>query len=76
MLSNTNNPIALRSVSVNVTTNDVQFVFRNYVRTGRPYFGGLYVDLAQAIPTGTLRTYRTNASAAKTFQDEMNKRIK
>lgn len=33
-------------------------------------------SLAQAIPTGTLRTYRTNASAAKTFQDNMNKRIK
>lgn len=33
-------------------------------------------SLADAIPTGTLRTYRTNASAAKTFQDEMNKRIK
>jgi hypothetical protein len=56
MLSNTNNPIALRSVSVNVTTSDVQFVFRNYPRTGRPYFGGLYVDLAQAIPTGTTAT--------------------
>ena len=56
MLSNTSNPIALRSVSVNVTTTDVQFVFRNYPRTGRPYFGGLYADLAQAIPTGTTAT--------------------
>ena len=56
MLSNTSNPIALRSVSVNVTTTDVQFVFRNYPRTGRPYFGGLYADLAQALPTGTTAT--------------------
>lgn len=33
-------------------------------------------SLAKAIPTGTLCTYRTNASAAKAFRDEMNKRIK
>lgn len=33
-------------------------------------------SLADAIPTGTMRTYRTGASAAKTFRDEMIKRIK
>ena len=33
-------------------------------------------SLADAIPTGTMRTYRTGASAAKTFRDEMIKRVK
>ena len=55
-MSNTNNPVALRSVSVTVTANDVQFVFRNRPNFGRPYFGGLYAYLAQAIPTGTTAT--------------------
>lgn len=55
MFGLTNTPVALRSLAVNVTTTDVQFVFRN--RPGvRGYFGGLYVDLAQAIPTGTTGT--------------------
>ena len=55
-MSNTNNPVALRSISVTVTANDVQFVFRNRPNFGRPYFGGLYAYLAQAIPTGTTAT--------------------
>jgi hypothetical protein len=55
-MSNTNNPMALRSISVTVTANDVQFVFRNRPNFGRPYFGGLYAYLAQAIPTGTTAT--------------------
>lgn len=55
-MSNTNNPVALRSISVTVTANDVQFVFRNRPNLGRPYFGGLYAYLAQAIPTGTTST--------------------
>jgi hypothetical protein len=55
-MSNTNNPVALRSISVTVTANDVQFVFRNRPNFGRPYFGGLYAYLAQAIPTGTTTT--------------------
>ena len=53
---NTNIPVALRSISVNVTATDVQFVFRNRPNFGRPYFGGLYAYLAQAIPTGTTAT--------------------
>lgn len=53
---NTNIPVALRSISVTVTANDVQFVFRNRPNWGRPYFGGLYAFLAQAIPTGTTAT--------------------
>ena len=56
MISNTNNPVALRSISVSVTATDVQFVFRNYPNFGRPYFGGLYAYIAQAIPTGTTAT--------------------
>ena len=55
MISNTNIPAAIRSVSVNVTTENVQFVFRRQPNT-RPYFGGLYADLAQAIPMGTTTT--------------------
>ena len=55
-MGNTTNPVALRSLSVTVTATDVQFVFRNRPNFGRPYFGGLYADLAQAIPTGTTAT--------------------
>lgn len=55
-MGNTTNPVALRSLSVTVTATDVQFVFRNRPNFGRPYFGGIYVDLAQAIPTGTTAT--------------------
>lgn len=56
MISNTNIPAAIRSLSVNVTADNVQFVFRSQPNTLRPYFGGLYADLAQAIPTGTTAT--------------------
>ena len=55
-MSNTNNPVALRSISVTVTANEVQFVFRNRPNFCRPYFGGLYAYLAQAIPSGTTST--------------------
>lgn len=55
-MGNTTNPVALRSLSVTVTATDVQFVFRNRPNFGRPNFGGLYADLAQAIPTGTTAT--------------------
>lgn len=55
-MSNTVIPVALRSLSVAVTATEVQFVFRNRPNFGRPYFGGLYADLAQAIPTGTTET--------------------
>lgn len=55
-MGNTTNPVALRSLSVTVTAADVQFVFRNRPNFGPPYFGGLYADLAQAIPEGTTAT--------------------
>lgn len=55
-MSNTVIPVALRSLNVVVTATEVQFVFRNRPNFGRPYFGGLYADLAQAIPTGTTET--------------------
>lgn len=55
-MGNTTNPVALRSLSVSVTATEVQFIFRNRPNFGRPYFGGLYADLAQAIPTGTTAT--------------------
>ena len=55
-MGNTTNPVALRSLSVTVTAADVQFVFRNRPSFGPPYFGGLYADLAQAIPEGTTAT--------------------
>lgn len=56
MISNTVTPVALRSLSVNVTATEVQFVFNNRRNFGRPYFGGLYAYLAQAIPEGTTAT--------------------
>lgn len=56
MISNTNIPAAIRSISVVVTSDNVQFVFRNQPNTPRPYFGGLYADLAQVIPEGTTAT--------------------
>lgn len=56
MISNTITPVALRSLSVSVTATEVQFVFNNRRNFGRPYFGGLYAYLAQAIPEGTTTT--------------------
>ena len=56
MISNTVTPVAFQSLSVNVTATEVQFVFNNSRNFGRPYFGGLYAYLAQAIPTGTTAT--------------------
>lgn len=56
MISNTNQPVALQSISVTVTATEVQFAFRNRPNFGRPYFGGLYAFLAQEIPAGTTTT--------------------
>lgn len=56
MISNTSQPVALQSISVTVTATEVQFAFRNRPNFGRPYFGGLFANLAQAIPTGTTAT--------------------
>lgn len=46
----------LRSLSVTVTTTNVQFDFNNHRNVGRPYRGLLIVNLAQAIPSGTTTT--------------------
>lgn len=46
----------LRSLSVTVTSANVQFDFNNHRNVGRPYRGLLIVNLAQAIPSGTTTT--------------------
>lgn len=46
----------LRSISVNVSTNNVSFDFNNHRNVGRPFRGLLIINLAQAIPTGTTDT--------------------
>lgn len=56
MRGNTTPPQALRSLAVTVTTTNVQFSFNHRPSVGFAYFGGLYVDLAQAIPEGTTAT--------------------
>lgn len=53
---NINGIPTLRSLSVTVTTTNVQFDFNNHRNVGRPYRGLLIVNLAQAIPTGTTTT--------------------
>lgn len=47
---------ALRSLSVNVTTTNVQFDFNNHRNVGSPFRGLIIINLAQAIPTGTTGT--------------------
>lgn len=47
---------AVRSLSVTVTTTEVQFDFNNHPNIGRPFRGLIVVNLAQAIPTGTTAT--------------------
>lgn len=46
----------IKSLSVNVTTNDVAFDFNNHRNVGRPFRGLLIVNLAQTIPAGTTDT--------------------
>lgn len=53
---NTNGIPTLRSLSVNVTSTNVQFDFNNHRNVGRPYRGLLIINLAQAIPSGTTTT--------------------
>lgn len=43
---------AISSLSVNVTTTEVQFDFNNHRNIGAPFRGLLIVRLNQAIPTG------------------------
>ena len=47
---------AVRSLSVTVTSTEVQFDFNNHVNIGRPFRGLIVVNLAQQIPSGTSAT--------------------
>lgn len=47
---------AVRSLSVTVTTTEVQFDFNNHLNIGRPFRGLIIVNLAQQIPSGTTPT--------------------
>lgn len=47
---------AISSLSVNVTTTEVQFDFNNHRNIGTPFRGLLIVRLNQAIPAGTTTT--------------------
>lgn len=47
---------AVRSLSVTVTSTEVQFDFNNHRNIGRPFRGLIVVNLAQAIPSGTTPT--------------------
>ena len=47
---------AIRSLSVNVTSTEVQFNFNNHPNIGRPFRGLIIFNLAQAIPSGTTTT--------------------
>lgn len=47
---------AVRSLSVNVTSTEVQFNFNNHPNIGRPFRGLIIINLAQAIPSGTTST--------------------
>ena len=47
---------AISSLSVNVTTTEVQFDFNNHRNIGAPFRGLLIVRLNQAIHTGTTTT--------------------
>lgn len=53
---NQNGIPALKSLSVNVTTTEVQFDFNNHRNVGSPFRGLIVINLAQAIPTGTTGT--------------------
>lgn len=53
---NINGIPTLRSLSVNVTSTNVQFDFNNHRNVGKPYRGLLIINLAQAIPSGTTTT--------------------
>lgn len=53
---NRNGIPALRSLSVTVTTTNVQYDFNNHRNVGNPFRGLLIINLAQAVPTGTTTT--------------------
>ncbi len=53
---NINGIPTVRSLSVNVTSTEVQFDFNNHRNIGSPFRGLIVVNLAQAIPSGTTTT--------------------
>lgn len=53
---NRNGSAAIQSASVAVNTDNVVFSFRNHAFINAWYRGTLFVNLAQAIPTGTTGT--------------------
>ena len=46
----------VRSLSVTVTSTEVQFDFNNHRNIGRPFRGLIVINLAQQIPAGTSAT--------------------
>lgn len=67
-VNNTGIP-TVRSLSVTVTSTEVQFDFNNHPNIGRPFRGLIIVNLAQQIPAGTTPTlpivFTSNSSNAQ-----------
>lgn len=53
---NNNGIPTVKSLSVNVTSTEVQFDFNNHRNIGLPFRGLIIVNLAQQIPSGTTTT--------------------
>ena len=53
---NKNGIPTVKSLSVNVTSTEVQFDFNNHRNVGLPFRGLIIVNLAQQIPSGTTTT--------------------
>ena len=53
---NINGIPTVKSLSVNVTSTEVQFDFNNHRNIGLPFRGLIIVNLAQQIPSGTTTT--------------------
>lgn len=53
---NRNGIPAVRSLSVNVTSTEVQYDFNNHRNIGMPFRGLIIVNMAQNVPSGTTST--------------------
>lgn len=53
---NRNGSAAIASTGVKVNTSDVVFTFKNHAFVNANYRGAIFVNLMQAIPTGTTGT--------------------
>ena len=53
---NKNGIPTVKSLSVNVTSTEVQFDFNNHRNIGLPFRGLIIINLAQQIPSGTTTT--------------------